>query len=510
MASRRTAWRRLARLGTAALVAAASLLVAAPRAVADVGPPSWWDGDCDANRWNAAATAAGWTGPGAQRLSASYLGVPVCGPRRSVDAAPTVRWSRPGWGHFQWECVELTMRFMNQVYGVTPYGANGNQVVTNYSTTYGGGLQKVANSTPGLAPLPGDIISFDNPSAGPTRAGHAAVVAGTSVDANGNGVIVMLSQNDTADGWRRLTVTNWTVASFGSQVPTGWLHDPAGRGGGGVSTVPSGDGPAAASTGDGSTDVFARGSDDALWTRHLSNGGTTGWASLGGIITAAPAVASAQPGTLDVVVRGRDNALWTRRLSGGVWSAWASLGGIVTTAPALVSSAEGTLDLFARGRDNALWTRHFSGGTWSDWSSLGGILTTAQGAASSSTGVIDLFVVGQDKALWSRHFEAGSWGTWFSLGGIVDTAPGAVSTAPGSVDVFARGGDNVVWTRRLADRAWSGWSSVGWIVASPVTAVSVEPGVASLYARGIDGALWTLTRPSTATPKPVSLGGIIR
>src|SRR5436190_2763074 len=112
----------------------------APAHAADTGSPSWWDGDCDANHWNVAAAAKGWTGPGAHRLGASYLGVPVCGPRRSGDGAPNVQWSRPGWGHLEWECVELTMRFMAQIYGVKAYGANGNQVAANYSPVYGGGL----------------------------------------------------------------------------------------------------------------------------------------------------------------------------------------------------------------------------------------------------------------------------------------------------------------------------------------------------------------------------------
>ena len=55
---------------------------------ADAGTPSWWNGDCNADTWNAIASSMGWTGAGAHRLGASYLGVPVCGPRPGADGAP--------------------------------------------------------------------------------------------------------------------------------------------------------------------------------------------------------------------------------------------------------------------------------------------------------------------------------------------------------------------------------------------------------------------------------------
>jgi len=214
-----------------AVVACGSLVLAPSARSAEAPTPSWWDGDCDANHWNAQAGTQGWTGAGAHRLGASYLGVPVCGPRRSVDGAPDVQWSKQGWGHFEWECVELAMRFMNLVYGVKPYGANGNQVVSNYNASYGGGLVAISNGTTGVAPQPGDVMSFDNPN---SAFGHAAVVTYAQVDANGNGKVALMSQNDTADGWRKLTVTAWQVQGFGKYTPTAWLHDPQGRGGTGV------------------------------------------------------------------------------------------------------------------------------------------------------------------------------------------------------------------------------------------------------------------------------------
>lgn len=194
------------------------------------GPPGWWNGDCDTNHWTAQARSVGWTGAAAYRLGASYLGIPACGPR-TLDGAPDVWWARSGWGELEWECVEYAMRFMAQVYGVSPYQANGVDVVRNYSASVGGGLVTVANGTPGRAPLPGDVVSFSSPT---NSFGHVAVVASSTVDGNGNGSVTMVSQNDTVNGWRTLAVSNWVLAPFGSLSPYGWLHDPLGRGGSGL------------------------------------------------------------------------------------------------------------------------------------------------------------------------------------------------------------------------------------------------------------------------------------
>ncbi|MEY2449595.1 MAG: hypothetical protein QOH79_3071 [Acidimicrobiaceae bacterium] len=120
--------------------------------------------------------------------------------------------------------------------------------------------------------------------------------------------------------------------------------------------LPLGDGPAATSASAGTQDVYVRGTDDALWTRHFASDVWGPWLSLGGIITSAPAAS----GT-DVYARGTDNALWTRSGS----APWTSLGGIITSPPSVTGS-----DLYVRGTDNALWTRRAS----TPWVSLGGVL----------------------------------------------------------------------------------------------------------------------------------------
>ena len=136
--------------------------------------PSWWSGSCDSGNY-----------PGAHPLGASYRSVEVCGPRPGADGATNrlVRFFPGAWGELEWQCVELSMRYLYVAYGVSPYGANGKDVVDNYTPASGGGLVKVANGTLGTPPKAGDVISF-----GPTiysSFGHTGVIESTNVDGAG-------------------------------------------------------------------------------------------------------------------------------------------------------------------------------------------------------------------------------------------------------------------------------------------------------------------------------------
>ncbi len=306
--------RVVAVLAAVCIVLGGESLAAASSASADAGAPGWWSGACDANHWNAAAAARGWAGVGAHPLGASYLGVPVCGPRPIADGAPDVAWAKAGWGEYEWECTELAFRFMAQIYGVSAYSANGNSVVGNYTTAAGGNLVKVANGTANQAPKLGDVMSF---SSSTNSFGHVAIVSASSVDGNGNGSIGLISQNDTANGSRSLAVANWRVAGFGSEVPSGWLHDPAGRGG--TSDPPPTPAPQSLPVGnsvvvraDGTVDVYARGANGDLLHKWLTS---AGW---------APS-----------------------------WNTWETLGSGLVGDPRAIVRADGTVDLYAQGANGS-------------------------------------------------------------------------------------------------------------------------------------------------------------
>jgi hypothetical protein len=186
----------------------------APQAVqTNLPAPAWWNGDCDTVNYQV-------RNPGhpAYPLGASYLGMKACGPRFFDYRVDTLIGFYPGaYGQFEWECVELSMRFMYLAYGVPPYGANGNQVVSAYR---GSRLKSISNKTVGKAPQPGDVLSYGIS----TTVGHTSVVTASNVNAYGNGTISIIEQNDSASGARSHDVTNWNVID--SMGVIGWLHDP--------------------------------------------------------------------------------------------------------------------------------------------------------------------------------------------------------------------------------------------------------------------------------------------
>ena len=138
----------------------------------------------------------------------------------------------PGaWGELEWECVELSMRWMYLAWGVNPYPADGWDVVRDYGLASikakynpdGPQLVVVANGTVGAVPQPGDVVSVRRTQ--DDRFGHTAVVTANAVDPQGNGTITLIQQNGGVgnNGWATYAVNNWVVADG----VTGWLHNPS-------------------------------------------------------------------------------------------------------------------------------------------------------------------------------------------------------------------------------------------------------------------------------------------
>jgi hypothetical protein len=174
--------------------------------------PPWWSGTCDDNDY-----------PGSFPLS-SWDGLTACGPgpnRGGYDLA--VEFYPGAFGVLEWECVELSMRWMYLEYGVRPYPADGSGIVSNYSPAYGGDLRQVSNDGSSV-PQPGAVLAMGSA----WGEGHTAVVTATRV-VGGDGTIDILQQNMNAgDGTGVLAVVHDVVGpDFGIPV-TGWLQAPAG------------------------------------------------------------------------------------------------------------------------------------------------------------------------------------------------------------------------------------------------------------------------------------------
>jgi hypothetical protein len=114
--------------------------------------------------------------------------------------------------------------------------------------------------------------------------------------------------------------------------------------------------------------VVARGTDNAIWMQEYSSVykdsagkdrccAWSGWKSLGGVLTSAPAIGWTENSfQLHVFARGGDNALWSRSRNyhQTTWGDWMSHGGLITSAPGAAETIDG-VTAFARGGDNALY-----------------------------------------------------------------------------------------------------------------------------------------------------------
>jgi hypothetical protein len=253
-------------------------------------------------------------------------------------------------------------------------------------------------------------------------------------------------------------------------------------------------GPAAGTWGGGRLDLFYRNSRDGQLAHQLYLPGPlatwTAAESLGGGLTSQAAVASWAAGRYDVFARGTNNAVWHKSFSGGRWSGWQSLGGVASSPPAVAAWGAGRLDVFIRGADNRLYAKHYATSTgWSAWTSLGGSWISGPAAASWGPGRLDVFAVGTDSALKQRSFSGGKWSGWQSLGGRIAGEPGAASTGAGQLDVFARGAGNALFARNynVTGAGWSAWSSLGGALTSSPSATVATAGAVTVFGRGSDG-----------------------
>ncbi|HDQ74100.1 MAG TPA: CHAP domain-containing protein, partial [Chloroflexi bacterium] len=177
----------------------------------DLPFPPWWNGDCNVNNF-----------PGSYPLGGIYNGVKACGP---LNTAREVNFGA-GVPQYEWQCPELSKRYLYLAYGTPPYSAHGKDVVWNYPAT---DLEKVSNGTPNKAPKAGSILSYGSTD----PYGHTSIVSSANIDSNGNGTITVIEQNWSNSGSRTHTVSSWVVQA--SMAVSGWLYDS----GGGACAAPS-------------------------------------------------------------------------------------------------------------------------------------------------------------------------------------------------------------------------------------------------------------------------------
>jgi hypothetical protein len=287
--------------------------------------------------------------------------------------------------------------------------------------------------------------------------------------------------------WQIQTGGAWTTAWYGHGTPPG------------LSSTGS---PSLFRSKDGRLQLFAVGSDGALWQigQTAPNSGWSGWVSHGmppnaGHLAGRPAVAASADGRLEVLIRGVDGALWHiwETSPNGNWSDWLSHGspaGVQLNdlwgSPVIAANTEGRLEVFSIGSDNAVWHiwQIAPNGGWSEWKSHGtppGIqFDNAHPAlAASADGRLELFVSGADRfenrELWHiwQTSPSGDWANWYSHGhppnastpGSVGVwgAPAVALNSQGCLELFIACDDTQLWHiwQTAANQGWSSWLSHG-------------------------------------------------
>jgi hypothetical protein len=232
--------------------------------------------------------------------------------------------------------------------------------------------------------------------------------------------------------------------------------------------------PDISSSGPGNLQVFAKGSDGALWYRRLTGFKWSGFSSLGGSIWSGPGAVNQGTAQTDVFATGYgNNEMFHWWLSGGTWYSGQNLGGVNTSDPDASSWGSGRLDFFARGSDNALWHRYWNGVAWSGWESLGGNLAGGPGSVSWGSNRIDV-VAKKNATTISHWWYDGTWHCCEDIYGEITADPDLASRGSGRLDLVVRGTDNALWHRPydINNGGWGAWSKVGGSLTSGVGAVA--------------------------------------
>jgi hypothetical protein len=210
-------------LGIAFLVSKEASGISGLGVPVDVGTPTWWSGICNDDNYFAA------TNVHSIPLGASWHGVPACGPFTFRTPYPShlVRFFTGAWGEYEFQCVELVMRFLYQEWGIAPWRGNASTIKDYYPPS---SIEFYINNGT-YAFVPGDILTENGTSQ--NSSGHAMIITGVNLNGNGTGSISILEQNSSNNGSRSLQVTNWSVdpdAYAWGQTVQGWLHVKANHG----------------------------------------------------------------------------------------------------------------------------------------------------------------------------------------------------------------------------------------------------------------------------------------
>jgi hypothetical protein len=248
--------------------------------------------------------------------------------------------------------------------------------------------------------------------------------------------------------------------------------------------------------------VAARAADGALLYSARSGDGFAPFQSLGGVIVGDPSAVVTSNGT-ELFARGTDDRVYTNTVTpSGAITGYSVVPGLTVTGEvesfrAPTGEPAGGVRLFARGTDGAVWTNLRRNGSWAGWTSLGGFITSEITAGRVQTGGIRIFVRGSDNRVYFHETDGGFVPGWHVLDGLRITSNIAVPEGGllSGVQIFVRGEDNRVYSRLVANS--TPWQPRSGVSATSDIAVTFE----AVYVRGSDNAIYS-SQTTGATSQP--------
>jgi hypothetical protein len=77
-------------------------------------------------------------------------------------------------------------------------------------------------------------------------------------------------------------------------------------------------------------------------------------------------------GSIDVFAKGTDSAIYQNVWNGTKWNGWMKLGnGVFISDPEVITTAPDRIDVFAKGMDSAIYQNVWNGTKWNGWMKLG-------------------------------------------------------------------------------------------------------------------------------------------
>ncbi|MBO0933021.1 hypothetical protein [Fibrella aquatilis] len=220
--------------------------------------------------------------------------------------------------------------------------------------------------------------------------------------------------------------------------------------------------PAVVSINQNHRGVYSTGVNGNVLHRRYWDGKWYNWEDLGGKIKGDVGAVTPGGDVTDLYVRGTDDALWQKYYADGKWTDWFLLDNSLKLAssPVVISANPDHRAIFVRGTDKNIYHKYWDG-QWHPWQNLKkpfekGIDNTPitdVGALISSEDTSTLFLRGQDFRLWQNNFDGKKWIGWFRAEAPdfqFQSAPSAISFGLWNKEIFVRG-----WDGKVYNISWS-------------------------------------------------------